>query len=368
MLAVAWHNVRGEPGRCAALALAIALPVLLVLVTSGVYLGLLDAMVAFPRSLPGDVVVTEAGASPIFMRSTSRIAPAAADAIRALPGVGSVHALHGRLVWIERHGQRGLIYLVGIDPSATFGVPPSVVAGQSRPDELDEIILDRALVSEMDLPLRASFRVAGARFRLAGIAEGGNAVIGTFAWANRNALSMAGVVDPSHLFVTAAPGADVETLRRRIARVRGVDVYTRPQFDAEMLSMARQFYRPVIGVVAGITGLVGALVLGLALWVSAVEHRTEHALLRALGFSRRRVRAVVLWQAMLVAAFGVVLGSAGGVVAAAGIERLVPRFVVTIPWWLVAATATVATAVGLVAAWLPVRVVARTDPALVFRA
>lgn len=368
MFAVAWHNVRYEPGRCVALALAIALPVLLVLVTSGVYLGLLDAMVAFPRTLPGTLVVTEAGASPIFMRSTSRIPSATVDAIRTLPGVAAVQALYGRLVWVERDGQRGLVYLMGIDPSATFGVPPVVLAGQPRPDELDEIVLDRALVEEMRLPLRASFRVAGGRFRLAGVADGGNSVIGTFAWANRNAMALAGVSDPSHLFVDVGPGADVDVVRRRIARVRGVDAYTRAQFDMEIVSMARQFYRPVIGVVAGITGLVGALVLGLALWVAAVERRTEHALLRALGFSRRRVFAVVLWQAAIVAAIGVTLGVAGGLGAAAGIGRLVPRFVVLIPWWLAAAAALGATVVGLAAAWLPVRVVARTDPAQVFRA
>jgi putative ABC transport system permease protein len=368
VLAIAWHNVRREPGRSAALALAIALPVLLVLVISGVYLGLLDAMVAFPRTLPGDLIVTEAGASPIFMRSTSRIPLATVDAVRAVPGVAAVEALHGRLVWVERDGQRGLVYLMGIDPAATFGVPPAVVAGQPRPDELDEIILDRALVEELRLPLRTSFRVAGARFRLAGVADGGNSVIGTFAWANRNALALAGVSDASHLFVRVAPGADVAAVRERVARIRGVDVYTRPQFDGEIVSMARQFYRPVIGVVAGITALVGALVLGLALWVSAVERRTEHALLRALGIPRRRVYAIVLWQAAIVAAIGVLLGVAGGLGAATGIARLVPRFVVLIPWWLVALSAAGAAGVGLAASWLPVRAVARTDPALVFRA
>jgi hypothetical protein len=44
-----------------------------------------------------------------------------------------------------------------------------------------------------------------------------------------------------------------------------------------------------------------------------------------------------------------------------------PRFVVLIPAWLAGMVAAGAALVGLAAAALPVRTVARVDPALVFR-
>lgn len=368
MLAVAWQHVRREPVRFAALVAAVALPVLLVLVTSSVYLGLLDAMVAFPRSLPGDLVVTEAGASPIFMRSTSRIPRDAVERVRTVPGVADVQPLTGRLVWVERDGQRGLVFLVGIDPDATFAVPPAIRAGDARPDALDEIVVDRVLAAEMHLALRSPFRVAGARFRVAGIADGGNSVIGTFAWVNRNALVWSGTSDPSHLFVTVAPGADAAAVARRVARIRGLDVYDRDAFVTGNQAMARQYFRPVVVTIAGVTALIGSLVLALVLWMATIERREEHALLRALGFSRRRVQAIVLWQAAMVTGAGVVLGVGAGLAAATALERAIPRFTTVIPWWLAAMAAGAAAAIGLLAIWLPVRSITRTDPALVFRA
>jgi putative ABC transport system permease protein len=148
----------------------------------------------------------------------------------------------------------------------------------------------------------------------------------------------------------------------------GLATYPRAAFLADNLSLARQFYRPIIGIIAGIAAAVGAIVLGLALWVAAVEQRAGHALLRALGLSRRHVYTIVLGQAVVVVVSGVVLGVLGGYAAAAGIERLEPRFVTRVSLELMVVVAGGAFAVGLLAAWLPVRCVTRIEPALVFRA
>ncbi len=366
MLEVAWQQLRRTPGLLAALVLAIALPVLLVLVTSSVYLGLLEAMVAFPRTLAGDLVVTEAGGSPIFMRSTSRLEHEVAAQLRAVPGVASVAPIYGRLVWVEREGRRGLVFLVGLYPDETFGAPAQNLAGKSRPG-LGDILVDHVLAHDLGLQLGTRVGVGGARLRVAGITAGGNAVLGTYAFVNRNALVFAGTSTPSHVFVRLADGAPAADVRRRIVRLGGLQVYSQAQFVLENQSLARQFYRPLIGIIAGICALVGAVVLALALWVVTIERREDYALLRALGFSRRRVYAVVLWQAALVSAIGVVVGLAGGLGAAPGIERLEPRFVTSIPWWLAALVGMGAFVVGLAAVWQPARAVTRIDPALVFR-
>ena len=106
---------------------------LLVLLTAGVYLGLVDAIVAYPRTLGGDVVVAEAGSSPTFMRSTSRLPLDAADRVARIPGVARVDPLHGRLIWLERDGRQALVFLVGLYPEETFAVPPTIVEGRGRP-------------------------------------------------------------------------------------------------------------------------------------------------------------------------------------------------------------------------------------------
>jgi putative ABC transport system permease protein len=367
VLALAWQTVRRQPGRFLALAAVVALPIVLVLVVSAVYVGLLDAMVAYPRSLPGDVVAVESGATPIFMRSGSRLRPDVLEAVRAVPGVARVHPLYGRLVWVQANGRGAFVYVLGVFPDERVGLPRRVLSG-TLPAELEEIVVDRVLADDLGLALRNSLRVGEARFRVSGIAEGGNSVIGTFAFANRNALALAGVDTPSHLFVEAAPGVDAVTLRGRVARVPGVRAYTRAAFLDDTLSLARRFYRPILVVIAGLSAAVAGTILALALSGALREQRTDFGLLSALGLSRGQLHAAALWQGVIVTAIGAAAGVVGGQLASSALSSAVPRFATHLPWWLAALTAAGALLTGLVAALLPVRAVAQVDPADVFRA
>src|SRR4029453_14744477 len=93
---------------------AVAAAVMLVFIAGGLYLGLLDAMIRYPRSLPGEIVVAEAGGSGTMRHSPSRLPREAAWTRRKLPGVQSAYELFGRLAWLERGGRQALVYLVGV--------------------------------------------------------------------------------------------------------------------------------------------------------------------------------------------------------------------------------------------------------------
>lgn len=366
LLRVAWCSTRRHPGRFVALTASIALPVLLVLLTAGVYLGLVDAIVAFPRTLGGDVVVAEAGSSPTFMRSSSRLPLDAADRVARLPGVARVDPLHGRLILLERDGRQALVFLVGLYPEETFAAPPAIVAGRARP-RLNEIIVDRVLAHDLGLRVGASLRVGPARLRVAGIAEGANAVLGSFAFVHRDALYVAGTVAPSYLFIRGAGRESADVLRSRIAAAPELRAFTREGFLGENVALARQFYRPLIGVIAISASLVGGAILALTLYTATVERRHEYGLLSALGLSRGQVYALTASQAALVTLAGLLVGLSLGRLTGLAIGRVEPRFITALPLWLVGAVAAGGAVVGLVAALLPVRTVARIDPAAVFR-
>lgn len=367
MLDVAWQQIRRQPGRFAALTVAVALPVVMVLLPTAVYLGLLDALVAYPRTLPADVIVSEAGSSPILMRSSSSLPQATVDAVRAVPGVAGVDVLHSRLVWVEKDGTRSLVFVVGLAPNDAVGGPLALVSGKADP-ELNEVIVDRVLADDLGLELRESLRIGAARFRVSAIADGGNSMIGTYAFVNRNALVLAGVFQPSHLLLRVAPGVDPALVVERVGRLPGAEAFTRAQFLDETLALAQRFYRPVIGVIAGIAVLVGALILGLTLWVSAIQQRAELGLLKAIGVPPSRLYALVLWQAALVTALGAGLGIVAGYAVADALGTALPRFVTRLPWWVAAVVGCGAIGVGLAAALAPLRAVRRVEPGLVFRA
>ena len=121
-----------------------------------------------------------------------------------------------------------------------------------------------------------------------------------------------------------------------------------------------------------VTGLLGVAVLialigvGNTLALSVVERRQESGLLRALGLTRRQLRGLLAWEAVLVAGvaavLGVLLGGLYGLVGAASVLGELGDVVLSVPWLQVAAIVVVATAAGLLASVLPARRAARTPP------
>ncbi|WP_324275356.1 FtsX-like permease family protein [Blastococcus brunescens] len=121
-----------------------------------------------------------------------------------------------------------------------------------------------------------------------------------------------------------------------------------------------------------VTGLLGVAVLialigvGNTLALSVVERRQESGLLRALGLTRGQLRALLAWEAVLVAGvaavLGVLVGSAYGLVGAASALGEIGEVVISVPWLQVGAIVLVATVAGLLASVLPARRAARTSP------
>ena len=179
------------------------------------------------------------------------------------------------------------------------------------------------------------------------------------------------------------PGAPVETMWLRLAD--GIDQDTATDEITDLagtalldpfvtgLASERAAIDSVVDVLLLIvTGLLGVAVLialigvGNTLALSVVERRQESGLLRALGLTRGQLRALLAWEAVLVAGvaavLGVLIGGAYGLAGAASALGEVGEVVISVPWLQVAAIALVATAAGLLASVLPARRAARTSP------
>ncbi len=124
----------------------------------------------------------------------------------------------------------------------------------------------------------------------------------------------------------------------------------------------------------GVVGLLAIAVLialvGIAntLGLSVLERGREHALLRALGLTRRQVRRMLATEAVLLAVVATTLGTALGVTFAwLGVQSLVEPVVsgagLVLPWAQLGLVVALAAAAGLLAAVLPARRAARTAPA-----
>jgi putative ABC transport system permease protein len=121
-----------------------------------------------------------------------------------------------------------------------------------------------------------------------------------------------------------------------------------------------------------LVGLLGVAVLialvGVAntLSLSVIERRRESATLRAVGMSRRQLRASLAIEGMLIAGIGALVGVLLGTLYAwLGSKLLLGAFttvVFTVRWADIAAIFAVALAAGLIASIVPGRSAARTSP------
>ncbi|PWN01863.1 ABC transporter permease [Nocardioides silvaticus] len=125
---------------------------------------------------------------------------------------------------------------------------------------------------------------------------------------------------------------------------------------------------------AGVVGLLAIAVVialvGIAntLGLSVLERGREHALLRALGLTRGRLRTMLAAEAVLLSVVATLLGTALGVgFAWAGVRALVQPAIdgagLVLPWGQLAAVVGTSAVAALLAAVLPARRASRTPPA-----
>jgi putative ABC transport system permease protein len=122
------------------------------------------------------------------------------------------------------------------------------------------------------------------------------------------------------------------------------------------------------GALAAIVALIGVATLAHALTTVTRRRRVELAVLRSLGFVRRQVRAVISWQAGVLAIVAVIVGVPLGIAAGQVAWRLfadglgdVPEPVVPVIALLLVSVAAIA--VALVVSAAPAVLAARVSAA-----
>jgi putative ABC transport system permease protein len=162
-----------------------------------------------------------------------------------------------------------------------------------------------------------------------------------------------------------APGADAKAVQARIK------VVTKDKYPQIEVKTAQKFVDDQAGQVDQLLGLIYAL-LSLAIVVSlfgivntlilSISERTrELGLLRAVGASRRQVRRMIRWEAVITSMIGGVLGCALGVVLAVLFTRPLDDFKLTIPFGSIVFLVILSGIAGVLAASFPARRASKLD-------
>jgi putative ABC transport system permease protein len=113
-----------------------------------------------------------------------------------------------------------------------------------------------------------------------------------------------------------APGASRAEADAAVDQVAEGFPNVRIQDQAEYRETQRQLVNQILGLVTALLGLsIFIALFGIVntLALSVFERTREIGLLRAVGLSRRQVRSMVRWEAVIIAVFGAVLGTVVGI-------------------------------------------------------
>jgi putative ABC transport system permease protein len=170
----------------------------------------------------------------------------------------------------------------------------------------------------------------------------------------------------TYVAVGTAPGASAEDVKARLeARIPDVLVKTR----AELAAMEERYFlvRSPVGLVFGMGSLVaafiGAAIVAVTLYSTAIDRARDYGTLKAIGARRRDILQLLLTQAWIFAAAGYGLGMAVFFL----VRHHYPALPMVAPPRLVLGVAAAALASCTLASLAAIRRVLQLDPALVFR-
>lgn len=367
-LLLARRNLARNRVRLVASVGGVALALSLTLALDAIYAGVANQLTSYIDRAGADVWVAQSGVRNLHMVA-SWLPDSVTREVRAVDGVAEATPILYSTDTIAAGDERTVAYVIGLPAGASMGGPWDIVEGSAQVGP-GEIVVDRGFAAKAKVKIGDSVSVLGREARIVGLSKGTASLLNSVAFVSfddfRAMRGNAPII--SFVLVRVAAGASSDAVAAEIGRlVAGVTAQSRTDFVAQERRIVTDMGADVISIMNVIGFVVGLAVVALTVYVATLARRREYGVLKALGARNRVLYRVVLAQAALSVALGLVIG-----IAFTGlIGFLVSRTDLNLE---LAITANSLVKVGLfaaviagLAAILPIRQVAGLDPAIVFR-
>jgi putative ABC transport system permease protein len=367
MTFLAFHNLWQQKFRLALSIGGVALAMMLIIILNGFLSGIYVQVTAYLDNSPAELIVAQDGVTNL-LGATSLLPSDAEDLARGIRGVDNATPIVSQFVILDIHDQKVVSYMVGYDPDEGGG-PWLLKAGQA-PARNDEVVLDWVMAGEHGFEIGDKIDILGEPFTVVGLSEGTNSWMASFFFIEKEAAERL-LLAPgatSFLLLTLEPGADVTIvealLRRRLRDVEIVPVEIIKQKDLELLV---EIFAIPLRLMVSIAFAVGTAILGMVIYTATVERKKEYGVLKAVGAKNMQLYWLVTQQGLVTGLLGVLLGIGMAWLASQRIMSSWPKFLIIFQPGTVLSTSFIGLLMGLLAALLPARQVARLDPVEVFR-
>lgn len=362
---LARRQLMAERGKLVLAVIGVALSVALVGLLLGLRAGIAQQVTRYEDRSGAEVYVGGAGARDLVVTDSVVPADLASRIGRLIPGVEAAPMTAG-LEMLTLHGRKAATLVIGAEPGA-LGGPWQMRVGR-RPERPGEIAVDRVFARQHAVRLGDRLAVRGRPLRVVGITDKTSAWMTPLLFISReqaNALNNRG--DVASYILVRGPGSPARLAARLRAQLPGRAVLTRAQVAANDRELMTSSFNALLLVMVSVGLGVGAFVIGLSVYGFVTERRREFGMLKAIGGSSGRLYRLVGTQALAIAVAGVIAGLALQRLAAATMTAVDPKFLFVFRPAHVVIVLIAAGAMALAGAWAPARIVAKLDPAEVFR-
>lgn len=351
----------------------IVFSIVLIVVQIGLFLGFTTATSSVIDHSGADLWIGAKGLA--YLEQAAPFSERKLQQVRSTPGVASAEKyilVWGN--WQRLDGRKESVSLVGLNPDLPMGGPWNLFVGSVQNlKSADAIIVDELYREKLGVThLGQVVEINGHRARIVGFTQGIRSfTTAPYVFASfKNAQTFANLAEDRafYILVKAAPGGDVELLRRELAaRLRDVDIFTTSEF-----SHMTQFYwmfttgAGIAVLLAALLGLVvGIVIVAQTIYATTMDHLREFGTLKAMGASNGYIYRVIVEQAALSAVLGYVLGMIASVFIVHGSRG--GGAAILFPWQLAVGMFFLTLAMCIGASLVSINKVTRIDPAMVFK-
>jgi putative ABC transport system permease protein len=267
------------------------------------------------------------------------------------------------------------VYLNAIDPSPD-GLAYGHLLSQTQRALLrqpDAILIDAADAGKLGGEIGNVVEINGKRAHIVGLVDGLRSVGGVnvlASYATSRSLAPETANQTTFYLLQLRPGFNPDQVAREIADDSAMPRYT--VWAAETFSIASQTYwllESGAGIGSGFASML-ALVVGIVITSQTLAGAIlasikEFAALRALGVSRRSLKAVVIEQSLWIGAAG--LAITAGLTAFIAWAGESYRIAMSFPWWMLTAVATTMMAIAVLSGLVALRPLLNAEPASLLR-
>ena len=306
-------NLVHRPIRSLISIVAIALEVTLILLIVGLCYGMMNDNKHRNAGIGFDVIVQPPGASFFQGLSGAPVSVKVADVLRAMPHVKVVSPV----VWqIATAG--GVEVIDGID-LATFealGGPFTYLKGGPFRGP-DDVLVDDYIARQKHVKVGDTMEILNHQFHICGIVENGRGARKFVPMATMQ--DVIGAKDKASVFYLKLDDpANTDAVVDAVKKQPGMEQYT-VRSMREYLSMMTPSnlpgFRPFIGVVIGVSLVIGFLVIFQSMYTAVMERTREIGILKSMGASKAYIVNVILRETILLAVAGIVVGIAVSMLA-----------------------------------------------------